>query len=301
MDVTLTQGETVTFEAREKIWRIADIAFASIDCPTTHSLHWEHKKKPAVDNWVVTVKDSGACSSTNDPPRRRLRIANLAARSACESEGSLIALFLPYGAVDAPLYPEIADDAAEFLADYLVLLHRNLAHLKLSNVPRIAEATTHMLAAALSPSCEKLVQAQAPIDAVITTRAIRMIDTKVADADLSPESLCRAIGVSRSRLYRIFERAGGISNYIRRRRLLKTRRMLADATNTQSISQIAEGSGFTDPSSYSRMFKREFGLSPKEARAMGWEGIQHPASPGINEIDGVSTLNTLLMNNSLGL
>ncbi|MCZ7487903.1 MULTISPECIES: AraC family transcriptional regulator [Rhizobium/Agrobacterium group] len=302
IDVGLAEGETATFEASEKIWQIADIAFAVIDTSPGHLLRWEHKKKPAVDNWVVTVRNSEASGPKDGSPRRRLRMANLAAPGDFESKGRLIALFFPYGAVDAPLHPEIAENAVEFLADYLILLHQNLVHLKQSSVSRVAEATTHMLAAVLLPSHEKLVQAQAPIDAVVTTRAIRAIGVQIADPDLSPEHLCKSVGVSRSRLYRIFEPAGGISNYIRRKRLLETYRALADTTNVNSISQIAENVGFTDPSSYSRMFKREFGLSPKEVRALGWQGIRHPLAFSCNHMDtGAATLNTLLISNALGL
>ncbi|TWF47379.1 helix-turn-helix domain-containing protein [Neorhizobium alkalisoli] len=299
MNVELKCGDVLSFEAKEKIWQIGEIAFAAIDHSPLHLLCWEHKKKPAVDNWVVTVKAATADGPKNPVSNQRLRIANLVVPGTYESEGSLIALFLPYGAVDAPLHPEIADHAAEFLADYLILLSQNLSHLRRSDVFRIGEATIHLVSAVLLPSREKLAQAQAPIDAVITTRAIRAIDARLADADLSPERLCRTIGVSRSRLYRIFEPAGGISNYIRRKRLLETRRALSDSNNVYSISQIAEKMGFTDPSNYSRMFKREFGLSPKEARMLGWQGIVTSETVGSDVTIG--TLNSLLVSNSLGL
>ncbi len=302
LDVGLKGGETITFEATEKIWQLGDIAFAVIEASSDHLLHWEHKKKPAVDNWVVSVKDSGASSTTDNTSRRRVGITNLTAPHACESKGRLIALFLPYNAVDASLHPQISYDDAEFLADYLTLLHHNLSHLRRSNVARVAEATIHMLAAVLAPSHDKLAQAQAPIDAVITTRVVRAIDARLADPGLSPEYLCKTVGVSRSRLYRIFEPAGGIANYIRRRRLLESRRALADSANVHSIAEIAENTGFTDPSTYSRMFKREFGLSPKEVRALGWQGMLHPSAPDMNPIDNSNrTLNTLLISNSLGI
>ncbi|MFK0334815.1 helix-turn-helix domain-containing protein [Rhizobium sp. NPDC090275] len=302
LDVSLKGGKVIDFAATEKIWQLGDIAFAVIDASPDHLLRWEHKKKPAVDNWVVSVRDSHAPCTAESSSRRRLGIKNLTAPHACESEGRLFALFLPYNTLDTSLAPEIADEDAQFLADYLILLHHNLTHLRRSNVARVAEATIHMLAAVLAPSHDKLAQAQAPIDAVITTRAIRAIDAKLADPGLSPEYLCKSVGVSRSRLYRIFEPAGGISNYIRRRRLLETRRALADSANVHSIAQIAENMGFTDPSTYSRMFKREFGLSPKEVRALGWQELLHPGSREMSQTSGSNpTLNTLLIRNSLGM
>lgn len=79
-----------------------------------------------------------------------------------------------------------------------------------------------------------------------------------------------ALGVSRSRLYRIFEPLGGVASYIRRQRLLRTRDALSDIADTRSISRIAEEWGFVDASAYSRTFEHEFGISPKEARDIGW-------------------------------
>ena len=302
VDVGLRCGDAATFEAQEKIWPLGDFAFAAIDASPRHLLRWEHKRKPAVDHWLVTVKRAGGAAAANGKPQRKLRMKNLAAPDVCETEGGIIALFLPHSAVVAPLRPEISDNAGEFLADYLTLLHRNLAHLTQSNVSGVVEATTHMVAATLVPSHEKLAEAQAPIDAVITTRAIRAIEARLGDPELTPDQLCRNVGVSRSRLYRIFEPAGGISNYIRRKRLLETRRALADSADGRSVSNIAESVGFMDPSTYSRMFKREFGLSPKEARALGWQGVQHSSWLSIEQPDGcASTLNNLLINNSLGL
>ena len=67
------------------------------------------------------------------------------------------------------------------------------------------------------------------------------------------------------------------------------------------MSHTAERFGFSDPSSFSRMFKREFGLSPKEIRALGWQGILHSCAERDGDEDAEQTLDTLLINNSLNL
>ena len=112
----------------------------------------------------------------------------------------------------------------------------------------------------------------------------------------------QGVGVSRSRLYRIFKPVGGVSNYVRRKRLLKTRDALADSSDRRTISGIAEEWGFTDPSTYSRMFKSEFGMSPKEARELGWQGVKHSSWLNVDRpLEDVGGLCNLLINNSLGL
>jgi hypothetical protein len=50
------------------------------------------------------------------------------------------------------------------------------------------------------------------------------------------------------------------------------------------------------------MFKSEFGLSPKEARELGWQGVRHSTWLSIDQpIEEVGNLSNLLINNSLGL
>ncbi|AOF93704.1 helix-turn-helix domain protein (plasmid) [Sinorhizobium sp. RAC02] len=140
------------------------------------------------------------------------------------------------------------------------------------------------------------------MDGIAAARITRVIAEKLADRRLTPDKLCRAIGVSRSRLYRIFEPAGGVSNYIRRKRLLRTRDILADRSDQRTISSIAEEWGFPEASVYSRMFKKEFGMSPTEARDLGWQGVKHATWLSIGQQgDHGCVLSDLLINNSLGL
>ena len=103
-------------------------------------------------------------------------------------------------------------------------------------------------------------------------RARVLIGRRLLDRGLTAESICGELHVSRSRLYRLFEPSGGIYSYIRRQRLLQARDALSDNTEMRPVGQIAEHWGFIDPSAFSRSFKHEFGMSPKEARMMGWDG-----------------------------
>ena len=77
--------------------------------------------------------------------------------------------------------------------------------------------------------------------------------------------------------------------------------MLADSMDGRPISAIAEEWGFVDASTYSRMFKKEFGLSPKEARVEGWQGAKHAGwLPGILPDEGILTLGRLLLGSRQG-
>jgi AraC-like DNA-binding protein len=83
--------------------------------------------------------------------------------------------------------------------------------------------------------------------------------------------------MSRSNLYRLFDDTGGVARYIRRERLLEARAVLSNPSTTQSISAITEDLCFADASSFSRAFKREFGIAPAKRgrlRSLGWNSVQ---------------------------
>ena len=78
--------------------------------------------------------------------------------------------------------------------------------------------------------------------------------------------LCRLDDISRSQLYRLFEPVGGVAHEIQRERLREAHRAIADPTDGRSIREIGEELGFPEPTTFSRAFRREFGVSPSEAR-----------------------------------
>ncbi|NJO84573.1 MAG: helix-turn-helix transcriptional regulator [Blastochloris sp.] len=72
--------------------------------------------------------------------------------------------------------------------------------------------------------------------------------------------------MSRSSLYRLFEADGGVAAYIQRARLKAAHAALCRQDDKSTIHVVAESVGFTDASSFSRSFRREFGCSPSDLR-----------------------------------
>jgi AraC-like DNA-binding protein len=124
-----------------------------------------------------------------------------------------------------------------------------------------------MVAACLAPSAERLRQASPSLGSVLWTRAERFIEARLADPDLSAEQICAALRVSRSHLYRLFERCGGIANFIQARRIDKIHTALLDPLEARRISDLAYDYGFVSAAHFSRCFRRHLGYSPSEARA----------------------------------
>jgi AraC-like DNA-binding protein len=77
----------------------------------------------------------------------------------------------------------------------------------------------------------------------------------------------RAFGTSRRTLYRLFEPRGGFNAYLQKQRLHRAWDALrAPEQRHLAISEIAQSHGFTNPESFSRAFRSQFNLTPREAR-----------------------------------
>jgi AraC-like DNA-binding protein len=97
-------------------------------------------------------------------------------------------------------------------------------------------------------------------------RARQAILLHLSQATFGPDDLGRCLGLSRSNLYRRFQDCGGVARFIQRERLFEARQRLCDTTHSRPIHAIGLEVGFTDHSTFSRSFRREFGESPSDCR-----------------------------------
>jgi AraC-like DNA-binding protein len=98
-------------------------------------------------------------------------------------------------------------------------------------------------------------------------RIARWIERHYADDRLSPELIAAGCGISSSYLHRCYKNTGlTLMEHVQKIRL-----EAADAALRQhhasNISQIAYSAGFKSLSNFSRSYKRQFGLSPTQARS----------------------------------
>ena len=101
-----------------------------------------------------------------------------------------------------------------------------------------------------------------------------VIDRNCADPGLSPERIALAVGCSRATLYRLFARRDeAVAEVMWQARLERARCMLRSTEGIAvPISDVAVLSGFTDIPTFNRMFKRRYGMSPREVRQTRTEG-----------------------------
>jgi len=142
---------------------------------------------------------------------------------------------------------------------------------------RSPELSALLLQSALSHLQELMARvlapaAQAPAqDAVDVPRLAlirRDILARIDRADLSLAQIARLHHLTPRQVQRLFAREGMyFSDFVREQRLMRARAMLADpAQRHRRVLEIALDSGFDDVSAFSRAFRRQFGMSPGEAR-----------------------------------
>lgn len=87
--------------------------------------------------------------------------------------------------------------------------------------------------------------------------------TENLEYEITPDILCRHFNLSRNKLYEISDKAFGmgISAYVRKRRIEQAKKYLE--TEVCSISEVCYKVGIKDYNYFSKMFKKETGLSPR--------------------------------------
>ncbi len=268
IDVAVDSASDVGFVAEQTVWDLGSLALSHAVMPADGRVRtWRHLKRDPLDHWclVLVTGPGGATLSMRSlaqpfegAARDREVISLYMPRDLFRSSADSIDR-LQAGIPDGPL--------ASLLADYILSLDRRIATLTPGELPKLVEATRMLLAACLAPGPDHAAAAQEVMAVSLVDRARRIIQQNLAAPNFGPQQLCRMLGVSRSRLYRLFEPLGGVSRYIQRQRLLAAHGALSDPLNSGPIVDVAERCGFVDPSGFSRAFRQEFGYSPRHARA----------------------------------
>jgi AraC-like DNA-binding protein len=99
-------------------------------------------------------------------------------------------------------------------------------------------------------------------------QARQFIEANLADPRLGPDEVAAALRVSRRSLYQMLAHDGeGVAAAIRRRRLCRARQLLVDpGRRHQPISAIAAEVGLSSAAHFSRLFRAQYGQSPRDVR-----------------------------------
>lgn len=152
-----------------------------------------------------------------------------------------------------------------FLGEFLASLSRYLPAMTPAQADALAEPT-RLLVQACTGSIAPMRDSEGAISMLMLERARQIVRQNLACKEFGPTQLCRLLAVSRSKLYRLFAPSGGVAAFIQRERLQHAMALLSDPAEMRSVNMIAAEVGFSDHSTFSRAFRRSFGISPSQAR-----------------------------------
>jgi AraC-like DNA-binding protein len=143
------------------------------------------------------------------------------------------------------------------LRDLMLSVVRNVHDLPAEALPGITRALVELLGATLDSGSSTTAAARS-IDFARRHAVIRHVGGNLGDRTLDADAIARATGQSRSALYRLFRRDGGVAQYVMSRRLAAVRDAL-EKGSTDSLAVLAERFGFADESHMNRRFNRAYG------------------------------------------
>ncbi len=159
-----------------------------------------------------------------------------------------------------------ASPAVRLLSSYLDSLTGMLPQLGPTALIAARNATLELFVGAARPAGAGTVPVSTVTDPALRAAMDRYIDRHLAGGLLSPGDIAQAHGVSVRTVNRIYSSSGEtVSGVIRSRRLARARAELA--AGTEPIMTIAHRWGFFDSSHFTRTFKSQYGISPREYRA----------------------------------
>lgn len=268
------------FTGKQVIWDLGCFAFSQV---RTDALEFESlaldPRRELLDHFVLSVLLSGdACTIA---PARTVRVGVGVAQVHSLSrhfrgnltDCEMLMLYVPRDfcpqvtqALSIAEFTTLDSGMGHLFHDFMVGLAKQLPTVERVALPALVVAARAMILASVSPSADHLEAADHLVMATLLDRAQKHIQSRLFDSTLGARLLGRELGISRSRLYRLFEPFGGVRRYIQHRRLLDAHAALANPNDRRRVLDIAEQRCFTDGTEFSRAFKREFGYSPTEVR-----------------------------------
>lgn len=101
-------------------------------------------------------------------------------------------------------------------------------------------------------------------DDQLMERIMKSVNEHLSDSDFSVDVMCEEVGISRAHLHRKMKELTGIpvSEFVRNIRLEQGARMLRE--QKLNITQVAYAVGFSNLGYFSTVFRKHFGMSPRE-------------------------------------
>jgi AraC-like DNA-binding protein len=131
----------------------------------------------------------------------------------------------------------------------------------------VSQPSIELLRAVITTHLDAVELGKESLHATLFVRIMEYVRTHLRESDLSAGRIAAEHHISVRQLYRILADEGiSLGDWIRARRLEECRKDLASTGAGDPIFAVARRWGFTDASSFTRIFRATFGMSPREWR-----------------------------------
>ena len=159
------------------------------------------------------------------------------------------------------------------LGRHLIGLYLEASRFGLHEASVLADAALRLIAIGLGFDIGTAAAPPAGTRETLGRRVRLHIEQNLHRESLTPEAIMKELVISRSQLYRQFERYGGVHRYLRQRRLRQCLITICNPLHaSERIADIAYDRGFSDEAHFSRIFREAYGMSPREARRAAQRG-----------------------------
>lgn len=160
--------------------------------------------------------------------------------------------------------------SGRLLGSHLRALGKTVERMTSAEATTAAKALVALIQGAIVAHAAPLSSEPRPVEKMLLSSARKFVELNLDDLELSPETVRRHLGVSRTLLYKVFEPAGGVSAFIQARRLDRAfDAILHDRTEQQTLGEVAYRHGFRSDAHFSRAFRARFGVTPGRLRKLG--------------------------------
>jgi AraC-like DNA-binding protein len=210
---------------------------------------------------------------------------------AWNGPGSSTSLQVPIAELDLPVATvQRAADRLEasplydLFSRHLVALTRDADRLSSSAAAAtLGAASAQLVRALLSGAADDAPDAEV-LEQTLLAQVLEHVRQHLRDPGLTPDSVARALSVSRRQLFRVCTRAEiSLEQHIISRRLEGARAELRTTVGrSRTIAAVAAGWGFKDPTHFARRFRAAYGMRPQEWRRLA---VEDPAAGALGDGD----------------
>ncbi|KMO20747.1 helix-turn-helix domain-containing protein [Methylobacterium indicum] len=273
------------FSGALEVWNLGDLAISrNVSDGLVYRRHARHLLHAHDESFLITVPERAEVSFRQDGKDVRCRPgAFLIERShlpyefAYTEPNALWVLKVPSPVLRARIgAPErlatLSFDATQgvgaLFVDMLRLTAPRVQELDEAGRAMAGRHLVDLLALAVEADPRTLGSQASSVQGAHLHRVERYIRANLARADLGPQGIAEACGLSVRYLHQLFETQGtSVCGFVRRQRLAMCDEALRDPACRRSLSEIAYRWGFGDQAQFSRQYRAEFGCTPREARA----------------------------------